>query len=253
MNQKYTYVTLLGSDDYLIGTLCLWKSLSNVKSKYPLLVLCSQNISVDVLNILKHKKIQYKVLEEQIVTNHKNEGLYARWSFTFDKLQIFNLVEYDKIVFLDSDMYVVKNIDCLFNAQHMSAVVADVYDQPNCKELNSGLMVIVPQKQEYSQLTSLLHSKVIKRSPMCGDQDIIRLFYNNWSNETNLKLPNQYNMYFTNIKKYKWVGVSVIHFVYDKKPWNYSWTAFIRRMLKFNAFYLFRYMLIVYSCRISVK
>ena len=37
---------------------------------------------------------------------------------------------------------------------------------------------------------------------------------------------------------YKWGGVSVIHFVYDKKPWNYSWTAFIRRMLKFNAFYL---------------
>lgn len=253
MNQKYTYVTLLGTDDYLIGTLCLWKSLRNVKSKYPLLVLCSQNISVDVLNILKHKKIQYKVLEEQIVTNHKNEGEYARWSFTFDKLQIFNLVEYDKIVFLDSDMYVVKNIDCLFNAQHMSAVVADVYDQPNCKELNSGLMVIVPQKQEYSQLTSLLHSKVIKKLPMCGDQDIIRLFYNNWSNETKLKLPNQYNMYFTNIKKYKWGGVSVIHFVYDKKPWNYSWTAFIRRMLKFNAFYLFRYMLIVYSCRISVK
>lgn len=50
-----------------------------------------------------------------------------------------------------------------------------------------------------------------------------------------------------------WGGVSVIHFVYDKKPWNYSWTAFIRRMLKFNAFYLFRYMLMVYLFKSQMK
>ena len=246
MNRRYTYVTLLGTDDYLLGTLCLWKSLCNVNSKYPLLVLCSQNISTNILSILEKMKIQYRVLGEQIITNHKNEGKYARWSFTFDKLQIFNLIEYEKIVFLDSDMFVVKNIDCLFNAQHMSAVVADIYDQPECKELNSGLMVVVPSEREYKELISVLHSKVIKKLPMCGDQDIIRQYYNNWSNKTTLKLPNQYNMYFTNIKKCKWGGVSVIHFVYDKKPWKFSWTAFIRRMLRFNAFYLSRYMLLVY-------
>lgn len=254
MNHRYTYVTLLGTDDYLIGTLCLWKSLRNVKSKYPLLVLCSRNISINVLKVLNQMEIQYKVLEEHIITNHKNEGKFARWSFTFDKLQIFNLEESEKIVFLDSDMFVVKNIDSLFNAQHMSAVVADMYDQPKCKELNSGLMVVAPSEIEYKELISLLDSQIIKDLPMCGDQDLIRLYYNNWSNEKSLKLPNQYNMYFTNIKKCKWGGVSVIHFVYDKKPWNYSWTAFIRRMLKFNAFYLFRYMLMVYSFnRLIVK
>lgn len=133
MNHRYTYVTLLGTDDYLVGTLCLWKSLRNVKSKYPLLVLCSQNISINVLKVLNQMEIQYKVLEEHIITNHKNEGRFARWSFTFDKLQIFNLVEYEKIVFLDSDMFVVKNIDSLFNAQHMSAVVADMMINPNVK------------------------------------------------------------------------------------------------------------------------
>lgn len=251
MTNKYTYVTLLGTDDYLVGTLCLWKSLRNVNSKYQLLVLCSQNISINVLNTLKSMGIQHRVLEEQIITEHKNEGEFARWSFTFDKLQVFNLVEYEKIVFLDSDMFVVKNIDHLFDAQHMSAVVADKYDQPECEELNSGLMVVVPSEREYKELISVLHSKVIKKLPMCGDQDIIRQYYNNWPNESTQKLPNQFNMYFTNIKKYEW-EVSVIHFVYDKKPWNYSWKAFIKRMLRFNAFYLFRYMLLVYLFRYRV-
>jgi lipopolysaccharide biosynthesis glycosyltransferase len=135
----------------------------------------------------------------------------------------------------------------------MSAVVADIYDQPGCIELNSGLMVIIPSEKEYQGLISLLHSEVIKKLPMCGDQDIIRLYFKNWSNEKFLKLPNQYNMYFTNIKKYKYGEVSVVHFVYDKKPWNYSLTAWFRRMLKFNAFYLFRYMLLVYSCKIRMN
>lgn len=249
MNHRYTYVTLLGTDDYLVGTLCLWKSLRNVNSKYPLLVLCSQGISENTLNLLRKRDIKYKVLKEQIITNHKNSGLFTRWRFTFDKLQIFNLVKYDKIVFLDSDMMVTKNIDVLFEAPHMSAVVADLYDQPKCTELNSGLMVIKPSAQEYKELISLLHSDDIIKLPMCGDQDIIRLYYNNWSSEQSLKLPNKYNMYFTNIKKYKWSGVNVVHFVYDKKPWDFSLTAWFRRMLKFNAFYLFRYMLLVYSCK----
>ena len=253
MKNKCTYVTLLGTDDYLVGTLCLYKSLRDVKSKYPLLVLCSQNISDETLKLLRKNDIKYKVLKEHLISNHRNDGKFARWNFTFDKLQIFNLVEYEKIVYLDSDMFVVQNLDNLFDAPHMSAVVADIYDQPECVELNSGLMVINPSEKEYKGLISFLSNDKILNLSMCGDQDIIRLYYNFWSKDKTLKLSNKYNMYFTNIEKYKWRGISVVHFVYDKKPWNYSVTAWIRRMLKFNAFYLFRYMLLVYSFKFQMK
>lgn len=67
-------------------------------------------------------------------------------------------------------------------------------------------MVVAPSEIEYKELISLLDRQIIKDLPMCGDQDLIRLYYNNWSNEKSLKLPNQYNMYFTNVKKCKCGG-----------------------------------------------
>lgn len=198
---RFAYVTLLGTDDYIVGSLCLHRSLQKVNAMYPLLVLCSTSISATTLGILRRNNISYKVLSQSIITNHLNDGLYARWRYTFDKLQIFCLHEYEKIVFLDSDMYVVENIDHLFNAPHMSAVVADAYDQPGCNQLNSGLMVIQPSQNEYEGIIQLLENKQIKDLPMCGDQDLIRLYYNNWNANHALRLDNRYNMYFTNVKK----------------------------------------------------
>lgn len=42
---KYTYLTLLGSDNYLRGVLGLWKSLINQNSKYPLTVMVTNQVS----------------------------------------------------------------------------------------------------------------------------------------------------------------------------------------------------------------
>ena len=53
MMPKYTYLTLLGSDDYLQGTIALIRSLKMQKSKYPITVLVTDNVSNMVLDYLK--------------------------------------------------------------------------------------------------------------------------------------------------------------------------------------------------------
>lgn len=197
---KYTYVTLLGTDDYVIGTLCLATSLKRVASKYPLLVLCSRGVSDSTVDLLKQKGIECRILNQSVTVENVNTGKFERWNYTFDKLQAFSLTEYEKVLFLDSDMFVVKNMDHLFEKPHMSAVYADVWDETASEGLNSGLMVIEPAKSVYEGLVSMLYSDRFNDSKMFGDQDIIRAYFDDWMSRTECRLPIGYNLYYPCVK-----------------------------------------------------
>ena len=124
MDENYKYVTLLSTDDYILGTLCLAQSLRKVRSKYSLLVLCSQNISERVISVLNQEKLDYSILKDTLNIDANTNPEYKRWNYTFDKLAVFNLTQYSKIISLDSDMYVVKNIDHLFEDIYHILLVA---------------------------------------------------------------------------------------------------------------------------------
>lgn len=57
---KNLYVTLVASDEYILGAICLNKSLQKVKSKYPFLVLLTTNCSSMSKKLLEQNNIKYK-------------------------------------------------------------------------------------------------------------------------------------------------------------------------------------------------
>lgn len=133
MKTKQTYVTLISTDDFTIGAVMLYLFLKKVKTKYPFLVLCGDKVSNKSIKILDKYNIQYKKLSEHMNVNTSDinkDAYHARWSNTFDKLLIWTLTEFDKIVYLDCDMQVIKNLDYLFDSPHMSAVIADQWNEP---------------------------------------------------------------------------------------------------------------------------
>ena len=148
---KYAYITLLNTENYLNGVLVLNKSLQNVNAKYPLIVAVTNEIEEKALNILKERNIETIKIEKMDVPKEIKEknskGMFSHWSNTFDKLKIFELTDYDKLVFLDSDMYIRKNIDNLFQKKNLSAVI-DRREPNVIKEwmkLTSGILVIEPK------------------------------------------------------------------------------------------------------------
>lgn len=228
---NYTYLTLLGSDNYLRGVLGLWKSLINQNSKYPLTVMVTNQVSENSIMELEKRDISYlkadKVeVSEDILTINAQNG-FSNWTNTFSKLLIFGLTQFDKIVFLDADMLVLENIDELFGKDNLSATVAgkSVPGNENWVDLNSGMMVIVPKLNEDKRLISLI-SKFDAKSAF-GDQDIISEGYSHWKEHTNLVLGEEYNI----LAKYEPYYVSsnvldspikVLHFIGKVKPWNMS-------------------------------
>lgn len=105
---NYAYVTLATNVKYLHRALYLQASLERVNSKYPLIILISKDLlKYKLINDVKH----YKIID---IINFSTTESIVRYKFTLNKFHIFNLVEYDKILFLDADMFILTNIDVMF-------------------------------------------------------------------------------------------------------------------------------------------
>lgn len=250
-----TYITLLGSDNYIWGVVMLAWSLRRVKSRYPLVALCSTDISNKSLELLRAHKVGYISLTQHL--SSQTDGIniddeHKYWNNTFDKLFVWSLTQFEKVVFLDSDMQVIKNIDFLFEKPHMSAVRADEWNEPGLDKLNSGMMVIQPNLEDYNGLIELFRSGSLLLKNM-GDQDIIREYYKDWGCHPELTLSPGLNVLYSEvsaglIKETDVSPVSVIHYIGKKKPWMMSPRAIAKR-LKHNFLHI---NLLVYYIRFSL-
>lgn len=164
--------------------------------------------------------------------NHKSENYH--WQYTFDKLQLWGLTEYEKILYLDSDMLVMQNIDDLFERPSFSAVAAGKLIHPAWRRLNSGTMVITPDKTVEEALLQSITTTIEERSrenEPTGDQDVINHYLPTWPDNDNLHLSESYNLLFKHLTQYVCShgfsygdsgdkGIKVVHFIGAKKPWH---------------------------------
>lgn len=227
---NYSYVTVMSTENYLLGLLTMYESLKQTKTKYPLTVIVNEEISNKTINILKNNGItvivkpKFKVDREIIDKNDSSK--FSHWSNTFDKLYIFELTQFDKIIYIDSDMLVLKNLDHLFEKPNLSAVVAGNFYPGNGDwvKLNSGLMVIKPEAGILSKFVSIM-KQMKDRPELLGDQNIIQEYAPNWEFQKELHLGHEYNLFFSHLEYYihelnhSLSEIAIVHFITKEKPW----------------------------------
>lgn len=234
MQTTKAYITLLSNSRYLMGVIGLFRSLQRVHSEYPLYCLISKNAESGLCEILENTGIRFIVLEDSTVSDTSGLNLngYGHWSNTFDKLRIWGLTQFEKLVFLDADMIVRNNLDHLFDCKPFSAAVAGG-KLFGWTKLNSGLMVIEPDpevEKELIRLTPIVIEEFSKEGRSVGDQDVIQRYCSNWEYEPELHLDESYNMVADWIKiyvskfEYSWENnskpINVVHFIGHTKPWT---------------------------------
>lgn len=227
---KYSYVTVLSTETYLLGVLCMYKSLKNSNTKIPLTVVVTDNISEDIIKILENEDINVirkpKIKFSNIINDKNKDSKFMYWNNTFDKLYVFELTQFEKIVYIDSDMLILKNIDELFKKINLSAVVAGNFYPGNEEwvKLNSGLMVIEPKSGILNEFEKILNVEILK-GKVIGDQNIIQEYIPEWENIKELHLDHKYNMFFQYLEYYidklkkSLDDISIIHFISKDKPW----------------------------------
>lgn len=230
------YVTLLSNDRYLKGVMGLKRALEKTNARYPLICALSVGVPDSCEDFLTQNGIECVRFGSTALENTlSSEGHFAYWDHTFDKLKIWELDRYETLVYLDSDMLILKNLDHLFERRNFTSVCAgkSVPGHEHYTGPNSGLMVIKPDTTiagDLCRLANEITSARTGRSDFIGDQDILQAYLPDWDRDTELHLDEAYNIFADCLKYYVGaLGYSlspdsqrplyVIHFIGRTKPW----------------------------------
>lgn len=102
------------------------------------------------------------------------------------KLYVFNMTEYEKIIYIDTDLVCIGSIKELLSMEPLSARLDYAAKQAMAfehKQFNAGLMVISPSTEDFNGLIKTLqeNTKKLLNIKPCGDQVLINYYF--WTNK----------------------------------------------------------------------
>lgn len=231
---SFAYVTLLSNSAYLPGVLALANSLKRVNTTYPLLIMSNLALSLEAQSELIKKNCQIITtpplpLSKEFVGNHSRHAQHSKTPFlqgvkpsfhnpinNFNKLYLWTLEDYKKLVFIDADIIVLQNIDRLFDYPEGSAA-PNLYEKlSDFGRMNSGLFVAKPSNATFNKMLKALDTPGAYWPRT--DQTFLQSFWPNWHS-----LPFFYNtlqyLYFNIPELWQWKNIKTIHYQYEK-PWD---------------------------------
>lgn len=246
-----------GGAGYLRGVLALARSLQRSGCSYQLVVFVTPNVGGRERSIIESEGSlirQVEGIEAPEAVRRLNEaGGFGHWNTSFTKLRILSATEFEKVVQLDSDMLIVRNIDCLFDRPHLSACAARQAANPSWRDLNSGCLVIEPEANLCDcvmHTLDLLDDETLASYQGIGDQDLLHLAFPDWPGRNDLHLSEEYNLLSDNAARYAREGVlsggsaSIVHLAFKPKPWNMGvrgWLSVAKRALRWRSLAEVRY------------
>lgn len=117
IEDKYVWTTLITNTKYLTGLFALDFTLKKTGSKYPLVALYTDTFTEEGHRALDAREIPKLKVEYLLPLNGKDYSNDPRFYDCWSKLQPFSLYQFEKVVQLDSDMIILKNMDELFDIE----------------------------------------------------------------------------------------------------------------------------------------
>jgi glycogenin glucosyltransferase len=227
---EFCYATLITSNDFLPGLQVMLHSLIKTKTELRIIVLLTPEVtesSRDKLSSMKAMGSSGKlveIIEVPAIPNPNAKVHVEGWiNAGYTKLHIFNLTQFSKIVYIDADVLVLKNVDELFDRPGLSAA-PDVFPPD---KLNAGVMVVEPSASIFEEMMAQIETLT---SHDGGDTGFLNSFFPDWFTwDSSHRLPFKYNAQRTmhwltykgnpgywNIVR----PISILHFSSNPKPWS---------------------------------
>jgi glycogenin glucosyltransferase len=237
---RYAFAVLLCDDVMAIATMTLVRSVKKTGTTADVVVCILPTVSAGVrgaLSALGARVNKFAPVQYPFMTARSTENIRDNKACRYAKLRIWGMTEYSKIVYLDADVLVLKNIDSLFQYAELSAT-QDKY--PGV--FNSGVMVLEPSKRT---MQAMIESYLDTKSYNKGDQGFLNSFFSRRASSSFLKadehpdhrtrlsfhpLPAVFNMPVW-LKRSPFGAamnlsdVRVVHFTAEVKPWTFFWRS----------------------------
>ncbi|GJY13203.1 putative UDP-glucuronate:xylan alpha-glucuronosyltransferase 5 [Tanacetum coccineum] len=204
---REAYATVLhSSETYVCGAIALAQSILQTNSTKDLILLADASISSKSIRGLKAAGWKIKLIE-RIRSPHAKKGAYNEYNYS--KLRIWQLTEYDKVIFIDADLIVLKKLDKFFSYPQLSAVGNDKY------LFNSGLILIEPSQCMFNGLMEKISTL---GSYNGGDQGFLNEAFT-WWHRFHSKLNHLKIFHNTKDNRHDIMdGLYTIHYL-GLKPW----------------------------------
>lgn len=157
------YCTLVSNDEYAWGAACLSISKSIINTKYPLVIMVSEIVSEENKKLLSN----YGIVK--IIPNHIFEyGDNDFYKCTKQKLEVFNLTEYDRVCFLDADMLMLESLD--YELEN-NAFMFDIRER-YAKDLNrfavcGEVFIVTPDSSTFDMLIDIADKNKLNNDEEC--------------------------------------------------------------------------------------
>ncbi|PZQ47139.1 MAG: glycosyl transferase [Rhodovulum sulfidophilum] len=229
----HAYATLVTNADYALGARALCRSIRHSRSEADIVVLHTGGVSEADLAPLREFGVRLARCEllptsDAFNLAHARDRIHGLAPFTkgekpafhtpldnFVKLRLWQMEEYTRVVFIDADALVLRNIDVLFQYPEFCAA-PNVYESlADFTRLNSGVFVARPSQVTYWAMLERLDAPDAfwRRT----DQSFLQEFFPDWHG-----LPVYCNLlqyvWFNMPELWDWASVRVLHYQYEK-PW----------------------------------
>lgn len=176
-------------------------------------------------------KENVRMVDVNHIRKKVNKGV---WPHVFSKMEAFNLVDFDKVIFLDCDILIRTNLAHWFDYPTPAATVAGA-----TIEWNSGAMVLTPSTKLYEQLLQYLAKSTTwdaKKKDSndtwnsgFGQQGMLSAFFtSNITEERMFTMPYGASVLSSAVKRepslkyfarHRTASIETVHFTVDK-PWK---------------------------------
>jgi hypothetical protein len=239
-----THLDTMGDEGRLKGAIALGGSLLRTQTRKDKILLVSNPVSSDDARLLQYAG--WNVMAVAEIDAPKDKGYYhPSTRFSMTKIELFDMTEYDKLIYMDPYMTVSQNIDnlCEVPAEFAAVVHDGVFDtslmvvRPSIKTYSVMMDMMSLSKDEYKGLDNGFFNLVYWNVNYCPYIDPV--FNNEENNETVCaRLPLRYN---GNVMRYsiygEWTAEPnsaannpvVINYMltYDILPWNWVISLFV--------------------------
>ncbi|KAL9233287.1 hypothetical protein vseg_008308 [Gypsophila vaccaria] len=204
---REAYVTVLhSSESYVCGAIALAQSILLTNTTKDLVLLADHTISNHSIDGLRAAGWKIKRID-RIRSPDAKPNDYNAWNYS--KLRVWQLTEYLKVMFIDSDFIVLKNMDHFFDYPQLSA------SPNNGFRFNSGIMLVEPSECFFRTLMS---KRFTIKSYNGGDQGYLNEVSTYWH-----RLSKKLNhlKYFSDLHSERRVvpkDLYAVHFL-GMKPW----------------------------------
>ncbi|XP_074314299.1 putative UDP-glucuronate:xylan alpha-glucuronosyltransferase 5 [Silene latifolia] len=211
MKRKQAYVTILHSSEaYVCGAVALAQSILLTNTTKDLVLLADETISNHSIIGLQAAGWKIKRID-RIRSPYAKVTAYNAWNYT--KLRVWQLIEYSKVMFIDSDFIVLRNLDHFFNYPQLAARTDHKF------YFNSGMVIIEPSECLFK---TLMNNRLTLMSYNGGDQGYVNEVFTYWHRlTTNI---NSFKFFTKDVEPDKRVVPMdryAIHF-FGIKPWRCS-------------------------------